>query len=70
MVLGIEGIIWYILLIDSIGAIITTLFFVSWYKKNARWWNKHFPATLGWSIWYLILVLWVGYGLLRLCLLG
>jgi hypothetical protein len=63
---SIEAIIFYLILIDSIGANVTAWFFANWYKKNVRWWNKHFPATKGWALWYLILVLWIGYGLQRL----
>lgn len=70
MVLGVEGIIWYLILIDAIGANIMSWFFAGWYKKNLRWWNKHVPASKGWSVWYLILVLWVGYGLNRLGMLS
>jgi hypothetical protein len=65
--MGIEAIIYYIILIDSIGAVITTLFFPKWYKKNMhKGIVKHFPAAKGWAIYYLILVLWVGWALNRL----
>ena len=70
MVIGVEGIIWYILLIDSIGANIMAWFFSKWYKKKSKGVLKHFPATKGWCAWYLILVLWIGYALYRLNLLG
>ncbi|MBD3247249.1 hypothetical protein GF378_01360 [Candidatus Pacearchaeota archaeon] len=67
---NIEAVIWYLLLIDSVGAVILTFFFQNkvkkWYKGNLRWFYKHFPATKGWTLSYLILVLWVGYSLNRL----
>ena len=70
MVLGVEGIIWYLLLIDAIGANIVSWFFASWYKKQFKGWTKHFPASKGWSVYYLVLVLWVGYALSRLGMLS
>lgn len=62
-----EAILFYLVLIDSIGANIVAWFFASWYKKNMnKGIVKHFPATKGWCLTYLVLVLWVGYGLSRL----
>ncbi len=70
MAIGIEGIIWYLFLIDSIGAVITSFCCAKWYKKNMhKGIVKHFPATKGWCLVYLILVLWVGSALLRLGIL-
>jgi len=62
----VEAVIYYLVLLDSIGANITSWCCAGWYKKNFKWFWKHFPATKGWAAWYLILVLWVGYGLMRL----
>ena len=69
MVLNIEAIIYYAVLLDSIGANIMISFFPNWYKKNYKGIYKHFPATKGWALMYLVLVLWVGYGLYRLGIL-
>ncbi len=65
----VEAIIWWIFLLDSIGANIMALFFPKWYKKTFKGFWKHFPATKGWAIFYLILVLWVGLALYRLGIL-
>jgi hypothetical protein len=70
MALGLEGIIYYLVLVDSVGANIMAWAFPGWYKKNYRGLWKHFPATKGWTTWYLVLVLWVGFGLYRLGMLG
>jgi len=70
MALGFEGIIWYLFLLDSLGATITSLCCAKWYKKKFRWGHKHFPVTRGWCVAYLVLVLWVGTALNRLGLLG
>ena len=41
-----EAIIYYIILIDAIGANITAWFFAKWYKKNmSKGLAKHFPAS-------------------------
>ena len=66
MVINIELIIFYILLVDSIGANIIAWFFQKWYKEQSAWLWKHLPATKAWAAWYLVLVLWIGYLLYRL----
>lgn len=70
MVLNIEAVIYYLILIDSVGANILSWCCAKWYKKNmSKGIVKHFPASKGWALWYFILVLWVGYGLYRLGIL-
>jgi len=66
--MNIEAIIFYLLLIDAIGANIITYCCAKWYKKNFKKYTffKYFPLAKGWSAYYLILVLWVGYALYRL----
>ena len=66
MVLNLESIIYYLVLIDSIGANIMAWCCDKWYKKNYKGFYRHFPAKKGWTSFYLILVLWIGYGLMRL----
>ena len=63
---NIEAIIWWGLLLDSLGANFMALFYPGWYKKTFKGLWKHFPVTKGWAAFYLVLVLWVGYGLYRL----
>lgn len=63
---SIESIIFYLILLDSILVNVVAWFFSKWYKKNAGVWGKHFPATKGWALLYLILTLWIGYLLYRL----
>jgi len=70
MAIGIEGIIWYLFLLDSLGAIMTALFFSNWAKKNFKGIWKHLPVTRGWAFIYFLLVLWVGSALYRLGILG
>ena len=54
-------IIFYLLLIDSIGAnIISWLGFSKWYQGNLSFIARYFPATKGWTTYYLILVLFIG----------
>jgi len=66
---SIEAIIWYLILLDSVIANIISFWGVKWYKKNYKKLYRYFPITKGWSLLYLILVLWVGYALLRLGIL-
>ncbi len=58
---SLEVVIFYLLLVDSISINIIAWFFPSWYKKNTKNWYKYFPPSKGWAIWYLVLVLWIGY---------
>jgi hypothetical protein len=64
----IEAIIWILFLLDAIFANITTWFASKWYKKNFNkgFMKKHLPLTKGWALIYIVLVLWLGYTLLRL----
>ena len=67
-----EQVIWYLFLIDSLGANIAVWLFpktITWYKKNFKTASKYLPLTKGWTFVYLILVLWVGYTLVRLGIL-
>ncbi|MBR9701461.1 hypothetical protein GOV13_00900 [Candidatus Pacearchaeota archaeon] len=64
---SLEAIIWYLFLLDSIGANITAWFFGGWFKKKmGKGFWKHLPVTKGWTFIYLALVVWVGVGLWRL----
>ncbi len=65
----VEAIIWYLFVIDSLGANIAVWLFpksVTWYKKKLPRVSKHLPLTKGWAFIYLGLVLWVGYMLFGL----
>ena len=62
----VEGVIWYLFVLDSVGANIAAWFFANWAEKNFKGILKHIPLKKSWAAIYLLLVLWVGYGLLRL----
>jgi|TARA_B100001079_G_C16277983_1_gene455173 hypothetical protein len=52
----------YLLLVDSLGAnIVSWLGFRKGYKGNFSIIARYFPATRGWTTYYLILVLLIGY---------
>ncbi len=61
-----ESIIFYLLLIDALGA---NLFAFSggkkWYQRNCTILARYFPLSKGWTLYYLTLVLFIGYILLR-----
>ena len=65
MELSLEKILWFLVFIDSISTNIIVWFYPQWYEKKFNKMSKYFPATKGWSTWYLILVLWIGYALFR-----
>ena len=62
----IEGILCYLVFVDSIFANLIVWFFPNWYEKKFKNMSKYFPANKGWSLLYLVLVLWIGYALSRL----
>jgi len=64
-----EAIVWYLLLVDSVIAIVLSFCCAKWLKKNYKGLWKHFPITKGWSIYYFVLVLIIGWLLYRLRLL-
>jgi hypothetical protein len=62
----IEVIIFYLLVIDSVGANLVAWFGEKWYTKHFRIFSRVFPAAKGWTMYYLILIMWVGFLLYRL----
>lgn len=56
-----EIIIFFFLLIDSIGANLVVWFGNKWYTRHFRWLSRFFPPARGWALYYLILVLWIGF---------
>lgn len=66
MVINLEAIIYYAFLLDSVGANVLAWCFPKWYKKKFKGFWKHLPVTKPWAVFYLALVLWIGYCLLRL----
>jgi len=58
--LTLEGIVWLVLLIDSVGAVLTAYFFRKQYKSKFKGIANHFPATKGWTLFYLALMIWIG----------
>ena len=56
---GLEEILWLLVLFDSIISNIIIWFFPKWYNKKFKGMTKYFPATKGWSLLYLILVIWI-----------
>lgn len=63
---NIEEIIFYLLLIDSIGANLVAWFGHTWYTSHFRLMSRYFPVAKGWCVAYFVLVLWIGTMLLRL----
>lgn len=64
--MSIEVLIFYLLLIDATGANIFAFSGArNWYTQNFRLISRWFPLGKGWTLYYLILVLWVGSLLYR-----
>lgn len=63
----IEAIIFYLLLIDALVANFFAFFGPGrgWYRAQFGLFARYFPMTKGWTLYYLILVLWAGSLLYR-----
>lgn len=66
MPINIEAISYYLFLIDSIFANLIIWFLPNWYKKNFKKYHKFLPLTKLWSGVYFVIILWLGYALIRL----
>ena len=60
-----ETFLWSLILVDSIVSNLLAWFFPKWYEKKFKTLSKLFPASKGWCVWYFVIVLWLGYALLR-----
>lgn len=64
---SIESILYYLVFLDALFAVL-----VAWsgrgeiLNKKIGFVSRSFPITRGWTLYYLVLVLWVGYALTRL----
>lgn len=57
----ISQIIFWILLLDSLTANYITWLGNKEYWNRMKFFNRYMPLTKGWTTWYLLLVLFVGY---------
>jgi len=65
MSIEIEAVIFYLVLIDSVGANLAAWFGDAWYTRHFRVFSRYFPLAKGWTLYYFVLVLWVGSLLYR-----
>lgn len=65
IIMSFEVILFYLILIDSISANIFAMFGERWYVHHFRHISRLFPLAKGWTLYYLVLVLWIGSLLYR-----
>ncbi|MBI2102802.1 hypothetical protein HYT55_03110 [Candidatus Woesearchaeota archaeon] len=65
-----EGILWYILIVDSIGYNILCWTRGKWHKKTTHWLSSYIPMNKVMGLLYLFLLLWIGSALGRLDILS
>ena len=61
-----EGILWYLVLLDCIAYNVLCWNKNKWHNKLTHWISEHFPLNKFMGLWYLLLVLWLGFALLRM----
>lgn len=61
----IETVIFYLVLIDALSANILAWIGEGWYLHHFRHISRYFPVAKGWTAYYLVLVLWIGWLLMR-----
>jgi len=54
-------VIFFLLLIDSLSANFLVWFGADWYLHHFRLISRFFPPARGWALYYLLLVLWIGW---------
>ena len=57
----VQEVVFYLLLIDAVGANLVMFFDQRWYTKHFRLFSRVFPPARGWAMYYLALVLWIGW---------
>lgn len=62
----IEKVIFFVLLVDALVANGIALVGAKWYLKHFRTLSRWFPIGKGWTVLYLLLVLWIGSLVYRL----
>jgi len=60
MVIIIQIIFW-VLLIDSLTAVYIAWFGNKDYFNKFTFFKRYIPITRGWTVWYIVLVLFIGY---------
>jgi hypothetical protein len=72
MELSLEAILYYLIVIDVTFAVLGAWTGIgkSAYRKLVGGMSKHLPLTRGWATLYLVLVIWLGYTLSRLGIIG
>lgn len=70
MTLYTEGIVWYLIFIDCIIYNIMAWTKKKWHFRDHHWLSNFFPLHRFWGLFYFILVIWLGYTLYRMELLG
>ena len=66
MTYNLEAIIWCLVLLDSLFCNGIAWFDGKWYTKKFPGMSKLFPVTKAFAIYYLVLVLWIGFALYRM----
>jgi len=64
-----EGILWYLVLLDCIIYNVMAWTYKK-HKKQYHWISKWFPLNRFMGFYYLVLVLWTGFTLYRMKILG
>jgi len=62
----IEGILWYLILLDSIVYNLLCWTKGKWHDKMTHWISAYFPFNKFVGLLYLIMTIWVGFALYRL----
>ena len=68
MNINLETVIWFIFFLDAIANVVfsTSKGFNNWYINNFPKVSRQFPLSLGWSLLYLFMTIWVGLLIYRL----
>ncbi len=62
----VEGILWYLFLLDCIIYNVMVWTKDKWHNKFTHWVSEHFPLDKFFGIYYLFLIIWLGFALYRM----
>jgi len=67
MKLSFEAVLFFVIFLDATICTIVAWLWIGklYYLKNFPVMQRYFPLTRGWATYYLVLVIWVGYALVR-----
>jgi len=66
MPIYVEGLVWYLLLVDSLYYNFMSWTMGRWHQQKTHWISGYFSLDRFFGVVYLFLILWIGFALFRM----